>query len=100
MKIVLNKEYELVIADTFKRRLLGLIGKSNITEVYLFPKCNMIHTFFMKEAIDVIGTDKNKTIVKVIKRVKPNRIVIIKEADQIYECPKNSTNGIEKIIIK
>ena len=58
-----NKTYEIIIADTFYKRLTGLIGQKNINFGMLFPKCNSIHTYFMKENIDIIGLDKNNEVI-------------------------------------
>ena len=48
MKISVNKEeFNVEVANTFKKRLLGLVGKKNIKKGLYFPKTNSIHTFFM-----------------------------------------------------
>ena len=64
MKLKLNnKKIEIKKADDFKTRLIGLMGKNNINYGILFPECSAIHTFFMKENIDVLGiNDQNQVI--------------------------------------
>ena len=55
MKLKLNNKYiDIIEAKSFKMRLYGLMGKTNIDYGMLFSECNSIHTFFMKEDIDDI----------------------------------------------
>ena len=54
---------KVIEAKSFKERLFGLIGKKNIDYCLLFNHCNSIHTFFMKEKIDIVMTDKNNKII-------------------------------------
>ena len=49
-----NKEIELINCKSFYTRLMGNMFKKNISKALLFEKCNSIHTFFMREKIDVI----------------------------------------------
>lgn len=78
-------------AKSFKDRLLGLMFKKNINYGLLFENCRSIHTFFMKEEIDILATDKNNRIIKMYKSVKPWRIIIApKKTYNIYELPKKT----------
>ena len=77
---------ELKYAKKFKDRLIGLMLKKNINYCLCFPKCNSIHTFFMKENIIVVFTDKNKNILKNVTCPK-NRILFCKKAYFTYEFP-------------
>lgn len=70
---------EVKYANKFKDRLIGLMFKKNINYCLCFKKCNSIHTFFMKEDIIVVFTDKNKNILK-IKKTPKNRILFCKGA--------------------
>ena len=54
---------KILIAKTFKDKLLGLMFQKNINYGLYFPNVNKIHTFFMKEPIDIIGLDKNMIVV-------------------------------------
>ena len=66
---------QLSIANTFGVRAKGLIGKESMAsdQALLFPKCNWIHTFFMKMPIDVIYVDKKMKVKKIQKDLKPWR---------------------------
>ena len=103
MKIIINKEEFIVdIANTFKKRLLGLMGKKNITKGIFFPKTSSIHTFFMKEDIDIIMIDKNNKVIYYKKNLSKNKIIIKKKAYHTIELPSNSLNNInigDKLII-
>lgn len=103
MKIIVNKqEFNVDIANTFFKKFLGLMGKKNISKGIFFPKTNSIHTFFMRDEIDVIMIDKKNTVVYYQKNVKRNKIIIKKEAYHTIELPKNSLNNIninDKLII-
>lgn len=66
------------IARTFLKRLIGLMGRSNLMDdqgLY-FPGCKSIHTFGMKLAIDVLFIDKYMRITKMIRCLKPNRVAL------------------------
>lgn len=81
------KVYE---AKTFKQRLFGLMFKKNIDYCLLFKNCNSIHTFFMKEPIDVVMTDKNNKVLYIKKNMKKNRIILPKKrVYNTYEFPNN-----------
>ena len=64
---------EVLIADSFLTRFAGLMFRkqlSSATALFLAP-CNSVHMCFMRFAIDVIYLDKDYTIIKVVKRLKP-----------------------------
>ena len=98
MEIIINeKKFNLDIADTFFKRLIGLMGKKNIQKGLFFPKTGSIHTFFMKEKIDVIMLDKKKNVIYYQKSVPHNKIIIQKKAYYTIELPENSLQDIKKI---
>lgn len=53
--------------------------KKNICHALLFNHCNSIHTFFMKEKIDVIMCDKNDIIIYYFKDLVKNKIILPKK---------------------
>ena len=57
-----NVKLKIKVCNNIFNRFLGLMFKKNIDYGLCFPKCNSIHTFFMKESIDVIMTDKDYNI--------------------------------------
>jgi len=100
MKIIINnKKINLIEAKTFKQKLLGLMFKKNINYC-LRLKTNSIHTFFMKENIDIVMTDKNNNIIYIFKNIPKNKIIIKKNVYYTYEFPNNYIdNNIKKIDI-
>lgn len=91
MKLIYqNKEINLTNCKSFYSRFKGFMGKKNINNALLFNKCNSIHTFFMKENIDVIMCDKNNKILYFYKDLKKNKIILPKkQVYKVYETPSN-----------
>ncbi|MBQ3021355.1 MAG: DUF192 domain-containing protein [Bacilli bacterium] len=87
---------KVLIAKSFKDRFFGLMNKRNIDYGLLFNNCKSIHTFFMRENIDVILLDKNNKVLKINRNIKPNRILIFnyKKRTNILELPSNSSLNI------
>ena len=71
---------KIIIADTFNKKLKGLMGQKNINYGMFFPNVNGIHTFFMKEPIDVIGLNKDMTIMEIYPIVTPNKMLILNKS--------------------
>ena len=88
---------EIKIANSFKDKLVGLMNKTNIDYGLLIPNCKSIHTFFMKESIDVLLLDKDNRILMINRNVKPNRILIYKNKKRtnILELPNNSSKKLK-----
>ena len=63
------------IAETFAERAKGLIGRRGLKSGtgMLITKCNCIHTFFMRFAIDATFLDKSGKVVKVVRNIRPWR---------------------------
>ena len=64
------------IAESFAERAKGLIGRRGLAPGtgMLITKCNCIHTFFMRFAIDATFLDKSGRVVKVVKGIRPWRL--------------------------
>ncbi|MCL2144942.1 MAG: DUF192 domain-containing protein [Endomicrobia bacterium] len=92
------KNIKIAEAKTFKDKFLGFMFKKTADYGILFEKCNSIHTFFMRFNIDVIFMDKNKTVIKEVRNLKPWRIAVCLEAHYVLEIPSN--NGGENIKYK
>ena len=96
MKIIINNEiYNVDIANTFFKKLIGLIGKKKIKKGMFFPKTRGIHTFFMKDDIDIIMINKENKIIYFKKNVSKNKIIVKKKAYNTIELPKNTINNIK-----
>lgn len=91
--IVNNQRIPMEVANTFTKRLIGFMGKKNIQSCLCF-KTNSIHTFFMKEAIDVVMTDSENKVLYIFKNVKKNKIIIKKNVSFTYEFPNNFISNL------
>lgn len=89
-----NKKIKLIETKTFKDKFFGLMRKTNIDYALLF-RSNGIHTFFMKEEIDVILTDKNYKVLYLYKNLKKNKIILPKK--NVYYTIELPHNSIKKI---
>ena len=68
---------------------MGFMGKKNIDNSLMFNKCNSIHTFFMKENIDVIMCDNNNKILFYYKDLQKNKIILPKKnVKKVFETPR------------
>jgi len=91
MKLIYeNKEINLTQCKSFFKRFMGFMFKKNIDYAILFNKCNSIHTFFMKENIDVIMCDRDNNILYFYKNLGKNKIILPKKyVYKVYETPCN-----------
>ncbi len=68
---------------------MGFMGKKNIDIALMFNKCNSIHTFFMKENIDIIMCDNNNKILFYYKDLQKNKIILPKRnVKKVFETPR------------
>lgn len=70
-----SKNLDMIICASFWSRLKGNMGKKEINNVLFFPKCNSIHTFFMRTNIDVIMISKDNIVKFVYKNLSPYKII-------------------------
>jgi len=83
-----KKSIELYECKSFYSRLMGFMFKKNIKHALVFDNCNSIHTFFMKESIDVIMCDSNNTILYFYRDLKRNKIILPKRGvKRVFETP-------------
>ena len=62
--------------------------EKNINRALLFDKCNSIHTFFMKENIDVIMCDEDNKILFYYKDLPRGKIILTKYGvKRVFETP-------------
>jgi hypothetical protein len=86
---------KISIADTFWTRFMGLMGKTEkqIRDMggLLISPCSQIHTFFMKDAIDVVYLSGEGNVVHIDEEVKPFRCCKrVKHAKCLVEFPKGT----------
>lgn len=62
-------------ATTWKDKIVGLIGKKKIVPLYFETRWGL-HTFGVKEPIDIVILDTNGKIQVLKENLKPNRIFL------------------------
>ena len=91
------------LADDYESRSRGLLGRDLLPpgEALWIGPCpcgEMIHTFFMRFAIDVIFLDKNRRVVRVIERLKPWRLTAwVLRARSVLELPAGTLDGSVRV---
>ena len=88
-----NKSIKCINCKSFFSRLKGFMFKKNINNAILFEHCNSIHTFFMKENIDVIMCNKDNEILFYFPNLTKNKIIFPKKGvSKVIELPCNYFN--------
>lgn len=89
MRLLYDKrEIELINCKSFFSRFKGFMLDKNIDKALLFDKCNSIHTFFMRENIDVIMCDSDNMILFYYRNLGKNRIILPKRGvRKVFETP-------------
>ena len=104
MKLIYkNKDIDLYECKDFFSRLKGFMFTKNIDNALLFDRCNSIHTFFMKENIDVIMCDKDNKILFFYNDLSRSKVILPKKGvTKVFETPSNYFDIVinEKVMIK
>ena len=83
-----NHSIEIIEADTFFKRLVGLLGKDSLSKDkgMLIKPCSSIHTFFMKFPIDVVFMDRRFKVIHIIENMQASKQSgYIKKSYQVLE---------------
>jgi uncharacterized protein len=85
--------YEVVLADDFRSRLLGLalLAPGQVGGGLLIPHCSSIHTVGMRFPLDVFFLDSSGAAISVRRGVMPNRLVSDRRAAAVLEMPGGET---------
>lgn len=82
--LIRNKYGQLsaIIAESFHQRALGLLGRNSndYASCILFLNCKSVHTYRMKENIDLIFFNKNLQVIKSYTDIKPRQVFICRQA--------------------
>ena len=103
-----NVLFNALIADTFLKRVFGLLKKPHLknNEALIFYNAQSIHTFGMEYPIDVVFLDKKGAILTLRENVNPSRIIcclrsrITIELNAFAAKEKNLSVGQALIITK
>lgn len=82
-----NQKLNIVLCNTLLKKTIGLMFKKEpIKNIYFF-KTNAIHTFLMRQNIDVCMLDKDYKVILLKANVKKNKIIIKRNAKYTLEMP-------------
>ena len=75
------------LADSFAKRLRGLLGRSGLEAGHglLIRPASSVHMFFMRFAIDAVLLDDDLQVVKVTPALRPWRITAARGARSVLE---------------
>lgn len=79
------QQRQIVVADTFWKKLLGLFRVKQGNTTLLLVRCHDVHTFFMHKPIDLAFIDRNGIVLEVRRNVGPRRRVTNRDAFAVAE---------------
>jgi len=78
------------LADSFVSRMVGLLNRAGLNqgEALIITRCQQIHMFFMRFAIDVIFVDASDHVVGLVHSIQPWQMsAIYWKANRSVELP-------------
>jgi len=83
--------------SNFIERMCGLLGSPPLknNEGLLIVPCSLVHTIGMNYAIDLVFLDKQWTIVKTVKALKPWRMAASNAASMVLELAAGSLDQLQ-----
>lgn len=88
MDMVDGFDLDIILADTFYKRLKGWTGIYPIpihSWLWLTP-CNSIHTFTMRESLSLVYLDSSYRLCEIVQEIKPKRFHACKQAESVLEA--------------
>jgi uncharacterized membrane protein (UPF0127 family) len=88
----------LKIADSFLKRLKGLLGVNKIASDFalLLPRCKMVHTWAMQVPIGIFFIGSTGQILKCVPSLKPWRMAYHPQAVAVVETKDFDKKDIRK----
>jgi hypothetical protein len=82
----------LCLADTFWRRLKGLLGTNSLPMGHglMIKPCNSVHTFGMAYPIDVLFVDRDDRIIKIVAGMLAGRVAMAGGSHYVVELPRGT----------
>jgi uncharacterized membrane protein (UPF0127 family) len=85
---------QAALAQGMLARMRGLLHRASLGkgEALILPRCNSIHTWFMRFPIDVVfvrtaASVSRGTVIKVVPALPPFRLAWARRADTVVELP-------------
>jgi len=82
-----------LLADNFLTRMVGLLDRKSLKEgeALVITRCNSIHMFFMKFAIDAVFVSKENIVVGLVQDIKPFQLSrIYFKSSYVVELPSST----------
>ena len=73
------------VCATFGTRLIGMLGSRRQDGLWMIIPCQCIHTFGMRDPIDIAFTDSGGIVVLAERNVAPNNVRIARKASFVLE---------------
>lgn len=85
------------LTSTVFERMRGLLGSPQLKsgEALLIKPCSSVHTIGMKYPIDLAFMDKDWTIIKTVKNLKPWRMAACPAAHMVLELLSGSLDRLQ-----
>jgi hypothetical protein len=76
MKFIQNTDLIVKTADTFRKRLLGLMFQKTPPHniAFFLEPCQSIHMFFMKFDLDILVLNAEYEVIALFKSLKPGQV--------------------------
>lgn len=76
MKVIENTHLKVVHADTFRKRLLGLMFQKipPLNTAFFLEPCRSIHMFFMQFDLDILVLNADYEVIALFKSLKPGQV--------------------------
>ena len=95
---------DVLIAETALQRMRGLLFRPYYRKEGMLFQANSVHTFFMRQILDVFFLDEEGRVIRAIFDLKPWRISpIVSGAKMVLEVPSGALGNImvgTKIILE
>ena len=92
-----NERININVAYSWKQKTQGLMFKKNIREGLLIPNCISVHTYFMKDNIDILFLNEKLAIEYIYQNIPKNKIIAVNEVinkTSVLELPKNTSKSL------
>lgn len=89
---------DLLVASTLFQRTKGLLGHAKLrsNEMLWILRCNSIHTFFMRFAIDCVFLNKQMLVCSIKSNVPPWRLIVpIFKASSVIEMEAGKAHELK-----
>ncbi len=88
---------ELLVADKFTARLVGLMFKKSLpgNSGLMIPKCNWVHTLFMRFPLDIVYLNKDLSVCHIDEDISPWRFCLpVIKAENVLELNAGTVEAV------